>query len=319
MIRRSICSISILLLCVFVVSCSRTEGIEVDYLPEDDQEVVQKREPVEVRPKETEEVVQGVAAQEEAEEALEENDAFTEDILTQSGLLLSELIQEGADPDTIRGIINLYPAGTILETKGAKDEVVESLFYSADLSEDIKERIVGKSYGEECDIPVSELRYIRVLHRGFDGLTYIGELIVNQSIAEDIVAIFKELYEADYPVERMVLVDDYNADDIASMEANNTSAFNYRVIDNTTRLSLHSQGIAIDINPLYNPYIREIDGKIVVLPDKGTEYVDRSKECPYYIKEGDPCWLAFTERGFTWGGVWKNQKDFQHFQKKQGE
>jgi hypothetical protein len=114
----------------------------------------------------------------------------------------------------------------------------------------------------------------------------------------------------------MVLVDAYDANDITSMEADNSSAFNYRVIDRTTRLSNHSYGLAIDINPFYNPYVRKIDGKTLVLPEGAEEYADRDKECPYYIKQGDACYLAFTKRGFTWGGDWKNQKDYQHFEKR---
>ncbi|MDF2909105.1 MAG: hypothetical protein K0R34_4426, partial [Herbinix sp.] len=176
-------------------------------------------------------------------------------------------------------------------------------------------RIDGKSYGETCTIPYEELRYVKVLHWGFDMQVHEGELIVNRSIAEDIVAIFKELYELEYPIERMVLVDEYDADDNTSMAANNSSAFNYRVIDGTDRISLHSYGVAIDINPQYNPYVRTMEGKTVVTPANGLEYADRTIDCQYYIVKDDPCYKAFTDRGFTWGGEWKNQKDYQHFQK----
>lgn len=189
-------------------------------------------------------------------------------------------------------------------------------FYYEEITQEIKDRINGKSYGTSCDVPYDDLRYVKVLYYGFDGDTHEGELIVNKAIAEDIVEIFHELYDQRYPIEQMALVDDYNADDNASMAADNTSAFNYRVIDNGTgKLSVHSYGLAIDINPLYNPYVRKINGETVVSPDNGTEYADRSLGCEYYIKEGDACYKAFTERGFTWGGDWKNSKDYQHFQK----
>jgi len=307
MVRRSICSISILLLCIIITSCGKVDRIDssnkedvannppvkdVDTMSKEVQEVLPFKEAENIKYKETLEDIEKKemveASQEEAEEALEEKKQ-----------------------------IRLYPAGTILDTEGYENLGIESLFYSEEISEAMKERISGKSYGENCDVPYSELRYIRVLHIGFDGLSHIGEVIVNKSIAEDIVVIFKELYELNYPIERMVLVEEYNADDITSMEANNSSSFNFRNIDGTKKRSLHGDGMAIDINPLYNPFIREIDGKIVVQPESGTEYADRTKECPYYIKEGDPCWLAFTERGFTWGGDWKNQKDYQHFEIKQ--
>lgn len=191
----------------------------------------------------------------------------------------------------------------------------EPLFTYEPITEDIKTRIVGKSYGVDCDVPFEELRYVKVLYWGFDGESHTGELIVNQAIAEDIVAIFEELYQQSYPIEKMVLVDEYDADDNASMTDNNTSAFNYRKVDGTDRLSLHSYGLAIDINPLYNPYVRTIDGKTVVTPENGAIYEDRSSFCDYYIDTEDACYKAFTKRGFTWGGEWKNSKDYQHFQK----
>jgi hypothetical protein len=156
---------------------------------------------------------------------------------------------------------------------------------------------------------------VRVLHWGFDGLSHSGELIVNKAIAEDAIEIFTELYEANYPIERMVLVDEYDADDNTSMAANNSSAFNYRVIEGTNRVSLHSYGMAIDINPYYNPYVHEVDGERVVTPVEGAKYEDRSLDCPYYIHSEDVCYQAFIKRGFTWGGDWKNTKDYQHFQK----
>jgi hypothetical protein len=190
------------------------------------------------------------------------------------------------------------------------------MFLIENITQDIKDRINGKSYGKDCSVPYEDLRYVKVLYWGFDEEIHEGELIVNKAIAEDIADIFKELYENKYPIEKMVLVDEYEADDNASMTANNSSAFNYRTIDDGSgRLSNHSYGLAIDINPLYNPYVRKINGEIVVSPDNGAEYADRSQSCSYFIKEDDICYKAFTSRGFTWGGDWKNTKDYQHFQK----
>ncbi len=211
--------------------------------------------------------------------------------------------------------LSKYPAGTELNLSGVKESRINWLFYMEELSDEVKERINGKSYGENCELPYEELRYIRVLYCDFDGTTRIGELIVNQAIAQDILNIFRELYGISYPIERMLLIDEYDADDELSMAANNTSAFNYRFVAGTTRLSKHSLGWAIDINPLYNPYITTIDGKRTILPENGSEYADRTKDCPYFIKEGDACYEAFVSRGFTWGGDWKNSKDYQHFEK----
>jgi hypothetical protein len=100
------------------------------------------------------------------------------------------------------------------------------------------------------------------------------------------------------------------------MEDNNTSCFNYRVVEGSTSLSKHAYGLAIDINPLYNPYITyENDGSLSVSPASAKAYADRSISFPYKIDENDLCYKLFTEHGFTWGGNWNSVKDYQHFQK----
>ncbi len=231
-----------------------------------------------------------------------ETSAQETETMQMSGLDDTE-INENTDPEQQEAA---------METMGSNE--VKSFYYE-ELTKEIKERINGKSYGESCTVPYEELRYVSVLYWGFDDQTHTGEMIVNKAIAEDVIAIFSELYEAKYPIERMVLVDEYDADDNISMAANNSSAFNYRVIEGTNRISKHSYGLAIDINPLYNPYVHEMDGERVVTPVEGERYEDRSLECPYFIQEGDICYQAFIKRGFTWGGEWKNNKDYQHFQK----
>ena len=177
-------------------------------------------------------------------------------------------------------------------------------------------RMQGKSFKAECSTLRSDLRYLRVLHCNLEGETLAGELVCHKSIAGDLLDIFRKLYEAKYPIERMVLVDEYDADDEASMSANNTSAFNFRRVAGTKTLSLHSRGMAIDINPRYNPYVRWRKGKRLVSPANATAYADRTKDFPYQIKKGDLCYRLFKQHGFTWGGDWKNSKDYQHFEKR---
>ncbi|MEG0963581.1 MAG: M15 family metallopeptidase, partial [Lachnospiraceae bacterium] len=137
----------------------------------------------------------------------------------------------------------------------------------------------------------------------------------NTRIEEDTLEVFQELYEIEYPIEKMVLIDDYNGSDEESMTDNNSSSFNYRVIAGTTTLSNHSIGCAIDINPLYNPYVKEKDGTLIVSPVQGMPYVDRSAKNPYAIQKGDKCCEIFEKHGFTWGGDWESCKDYQHFEK----
>lgn len=224
-----------------------------------------------------------------------------------------ENIETFSSPMTVKELDKL-PSGTIIDIEGTGDTIMESCFYFEEINEDIKFRINGKSYKEDCTTPYEDLRYVRVLYFGFDKETHIGELIVNKAIASDIINIFKELYQEEYPIEQMVLVDDFNADDNASIAANNTSSFNYRSVPGSTHLSRHALGLAIDINPLYNPYVRYTDKGTTILPAEGTKYADRTLDCPYYINENDLCYQAFTKRGFTWGGFWKTEQDYQHFQ-----
>lgn len=188
-------------------------------------------------------------------------------------------------------------------------------FFISNIPDEVFEKMQGKSYNEDCTIDRQELRYVHVLHTGFDGEIKEGELVVNKAIAEDILEIFEELFRAKYPIEKVHLVDEYDADDEASMSNNNSSAFNFRFISHTTKISKHGLGMAVDINPLYNPYVKTVDGKLSIEPANSTEYVDRDKENPYKIGHDDLCYKLFTEHGFTWGGDWKSSKDYQHFEK----
>lgn len=211
-------------------------------------------------------------------------------------------------------------------------------FYYEPLNETIKQRITGISYpvteslADKTAIPsvnmiaddtvpavsYDDLRYVRVLHYDFDDREKEGELICNKAIAEDMVEIFYELYQSDYQIEQIRLVDEYSGDDTLSMMDNNTSCFNYRVVDGTDSLSKHAYGLAIDINPFYNPYIvfgRNEDGSDYISPKGSEVYADRSQNFAYKIDENDLCYRLFKEHGFTWGGDWNSCKDYQHFQK----
>lgn len=190
----------------------------------------------------------------------------------------------------------------------------EGFFYEP-LSEAVKERITGISYGEDCIVPYEDLRYLNILYIDFHGEEQVGEIICNKAIAQDLVEIFYELYLAGYPLESVRLVDEYGGDDTLSMEHNNTSCFNFRMVDGTSSLSKHAYGLAIDINPLYNPYVTWPNGKQRVSPAAGWAYADRSLDFPNKIDENDLCYQLFTEHGFTWGGHWRTMKDYQHFQK----
>lgn len=192
-------------------------------------------------------------------------------------------------------------------------------FYYEPLSEELKKRITGISYPateEKAEISYDDLRYVSVLHYNFKGIERTGELICNKAIAQDFVEIFYELYQNEYQIEQIALIDEYGGDDTLSMQDNNTSCFNYRVVDGTSRLSRHALGLAIDINPFFNPYVvYKEDGTTYISPQGSETYADRSKEFAYKIDENDLCYKLFKEHGFTWGGHWNSSKDYQHFQK----
>ncbi len=187
-------------------------------------------------------------------------------------------------------------------------------FYIKPIPNDIFEKMQGKSYKENCTVPREELRYLHILHVGFDNNTHEGELIVNKRIAEDVLDIFKDLYKAGYQIEKVRLIDEYNAQDELSMRDNNSSAFNFRYISYSTTLSKHAMGLAVDINTLYNPYIKQVDGRLNIEPANAVQYVDRNRQFPHKIDHDDLCYKLFTKYGFEWGGDWEDSKDYQHFE-----
>ena len=188
-------------------------------------------------------------------------------------------------------------------------------FYQETLSDTLIERITGSSYHENDDISLDQLRFLHVLYYDFNSEIKDGELICNKQIADDLLEIFSTLYDNAYQIDKIQLIDVYDADDDLSCADDNTACFNYRVVAGSTTLSKHALGMAIDINPFYNPYVTYPDGKERISPAGSEVYADRSNDNPHMIREGDLCYQLFIDHGFTWGGEWKSLKDYQHFQK----
>lgn len=192
-------------------------------------------------------------------------------------------------------------------------------FYYDDLNDEIIKKITGVSYPyDTAEISYQDLKYLSILYYDFNDEIQTGEIICNQLIADDLIQIFYELYRNHYQLEKVKLIDEYGGDDELSMRDNNTSCFNYRNIANTTRLSNHALGMAVDINPFYNPYVvyaKDGSGKTTISPAGSEPYVDRTQDFPYKIDENDLAYRLFTEHGFTWGGNWNSSKDYQHFEK----
>ncbi|MDQ2946544.1 MAG: M15 family metallopeptidase [Acidobacteriota bacterium] len=163
-----------------------------------------------------------------------------------------------------------------------------------------------------CPVPPEDLRELTVTYLSFERKTATGILIVHKDLAQEVSAVFRDLFSHGFLIERMRPIEEYNGDDNASMAANNTSAFNCRdVTGRPGRFSNHSWGRAIDINPLTNPYV---NGE-KVYPPEGRQYLDRSRSLPGSILSGSYVVRRFAEAGWNWGGNWSDRKDYQHFEK----
>jgi len=166
------------------------------------------------------------------------------------------------------------------------------------------------SWRPGCPVPLEDLRLLTLDHWGFDGTEQQGELVVHADHAEAVVGVFRALFEARFPIERMELVDAFGADDDAVMAANDTSGFNCReVVGRPGVWSQHASGLAIDINPLVNPYVLGPDD---VRPPEGVAYLDRARDAAGLIRDDDVVVAAFAAIGWEWGGLW-DMPDYQHF------
>ncbi len=224
----------------------------------------------------------------------------------------------------------VYEVGDVIPAEEVTEELVAENFSVEDIPEDIKKRMDGKSYIENDDIQLSDLRYVRVLHYNYDHQVQVGELVVNVAIADDCKNIFEELFANEYEIQSMYLIDRYytlgigdrkqkqEASDNDSISANNTSAFNYREVAGTDILSAHGYGLALDVNPLQNPSMAcNADGTLAYKDMGAEDYGDRANVKEHMITKDDICYQIFTKYGFIWGGEWNGVLDYQHFEKVQ--
>ena len=189
--------------------------------------------------------------------------------------------------------------------------VAEPVFTAEPIPAAVEARMRGVSYPDDAEIPLSDLRYLRLSFVDFDGGEQVGEMVCNKAVADDLLAIFKALYEARYPIRSIRLIDDFGGDDEASMAADNTSCFNYRRKTGMRALSKHALGLAVDVNPFENPYVRPSR----VRPAGASAFADRTKDFPHKIDQSDLCYKLFRAHGFSWGGTWRSVRDYQHFEK----
>ncbi len=188
-------------------------------------------------------------------------------------------------------------------------------FTVSPLSQSIIDSMVkAKVWTPECPFSFSRLTLLELSHYNFDGKVTKGQMVVFDVVADEVITIFQKLYESKFPIAKICLIDAYNGNDEASMEDNNSSCFNFRCIAGTTTISLHGLGMAIDINPIQNPYLILNEKKEIaqLFPKLGNNYLDRYDKRPGMVED-----IAdiFKAHGFkAWGGEWHDCIDYHHFQ-----
>lgn len=171
-------------------------------------------------------------------------------------------------------------------------------------------RMRGVTWHPGCPVPLADLRVVRLTHRDFGGDRRTGRLVVHRDVVADVTRIFGRLYDLRFPIRRMVPIEAWHGDDYASIEADNTSAFNCRAKTGGNTWSHHAYGRAIDLNPLENPYVYD-GGR--TSHDRSVPYLDRGRDRPGVLLADGPVVAAFEEAGWFWAGRWEEPTDYQHF------
>ena len=203
-------------------------------------------------------------------------------------------------------LVALFVCGGVVGTATGR----ETTFTVAPISKALATRMTGVSWRPGCPVPLRDLRVVTASYSGFDGRTRTGRIVVHRDVAADVVAVFRRLYAGRFPIRRMVPIDAYGGSDFRSIEADNTSAFNCRYVDGTTRWSEHAYGRAVDLNPIENPYVTSSG---TTSHRASRPYLRRSPYRAGMAVEGGAVVRAFATVGWSWGGRWSGARDYQHF------
>jgi hypothetical protein len=207
-------------------------------------------------------------------------------------------------------LIFWYPVRLILAEDTDQSMFSGSIHHVDDnLCQDMRNKHVLVTTFSSCD----RLRLVRFAYVDFEQkIKSDGAIVVLDALSDQVLELFKELREANFPIEKAILMNAYDGDDDISMADNNTSAFNDRKIPGGQTVSLHAYGAAIDVNPAVNPYLIRTGTKSQIKPPAGAKYLGRSLMAPGMA---EPAVQIFSNHGFLiWGGAWGNPKDYQHFQ-----
>jgi hypothetical protein len=205
----------------------------------------------------------------------------------------------------------LVPLLAALMVVGSSNSDIKAPSFSvAPVSRALAARMTGVSWRPGCPVSLHDLRVVTAAYRGFDGRTGTGRIIVHRDVARDVLTVFRRLYTERFAIRRMVPIDAYGGSDFRSIEADNTSAFNCRFVDGTTRWSEHAYGRAIDLNPIENPYVTSSG---TTSHPASRPYLRRAPYRPGMAVEAGAAVRAFEAVGWSWGGRWSGAKDYQHF------
>lgn len=171
------------------------------------------------------------------------------------------------------------------------------------------EVIARSTWAPGCPVDRSDLAWVRLTFRGFDGARHTGELLVASAVADDVVTVFRDLWRADFPLEQLRISTPADLDAAPTGDGNGTEAFVCRPVTGGTSYSQHAYGTAIDVNSFQNPY----EKGDVVLPELASSYLRRDRVRPGMILADGPVVRAFGAIGWGWGGAWRTLKDYQHF------
>ena len=257
-----------------------------------------------------------------AENGMEDNSAAQQESDREDGMdIVPKEAETSKDKTVLKSLSGIAP-GTILDPSQLDLSNPGQYFNSWSIEEgdNLYARINGKSWRPNNDVPLSSLVYLKMPHYNFDGKIQVGEMIVNRDVEQDVKAVFQELFENQYEIQSMYLVDNYwtgnpDSTDTASIDVNNTSAFCYRQVTNGKKLSNHAYGKAIDLNPQQNPYVSYSSGTAKWYHQNANDYIDRDTGLEHVITHEDLAYKVFRKYGFSWGGDWSNPKDYQHFDK----
>lgn len=181
--------------------------------------------------------------------------------------------------------------------------------YESSVSPVPQDVLARSTWQPGCPVTAEELRYLTMSFVGFDGQAHTGEMVVRADVADAVTGVFGQLFAAGFPLEEMRVVAAPELDLAPTGDGDNTSAFVCRPARGQTRWSAHAYGLAIDVNPFHNPYLR---GDLV-LPELASAYLDRDMVRPGMVLDGGPVVTAFEAIGWTWGGRWDSPLDIMHF------